>query len=185
MFPENTMSFKIKGMDIISQPEFIKFPFAILRKDDIISVHIEVVDGGDVSTYSIIVTTKQKQNEEFCVANYDTEEEAVAVLYDVWLNLNPPLAFSATVDAPDDVVRELKGETKTKEEDEPATFDFLTAVKKLFEGKNVRVCSWAELEHLYYDFDNKCVYDELGRDYSKCITSWVDDVWEEYKDEVV
>lgn len=180
MFPENTMSFEIKGMDIISQPEFIKFPFAILRKDDIISVHIEVVDGGDVSTYSIIVTTKQKQNEEFCVANYDTEEEAVAVLYDVWLNLNPPLAFSATVDAPDDVVRELKSETKTKEEDEPATFDFLTAVKKLLEGKKVRVVDWAKSEYLYYDSGLKQVFDEVDYD-NYCIWTWVDSVWEEYK----
>ena len=184
MFPENTMSFEIKGMDIISQPEFIKFPFAILRKDDIISVHIKVVDGGDVSTYPIIVTTKQKQNEEFCVANYDTEEEAVAVLYDVWLNLNPPLAFSATVDAPDDVVRELKGETKTKEEDEPATFDFLTAVKKLFEGKKVRVVGWTKHEYLYYDSGHNQVYDETDQNF-RCIWSWVDDVWEEYKGEVI
>lgn len=185
MFPENTSNFEIKGLDIITPPEFIKFPLAILRKNDIISAHIEEIDGGDTSTYTIIVTTNQKQNEDFCVAYYDTEEEAKDILDEMWQSLNPPLAYSAMIDAPDDVVRELKGETKTEKEDEPATFDFLTAVKKLFEGKNVRVCSWAELEHLYYDFDNKCVYDELGRDYSKCITSWVDDVWEEYKDEVV
>lgn len=180
MFPENTSNFEIKGLDIITPPEFIKFPLAILRKNDIISAHIKVVDGGDTSTYTIIVTTNQRQNEEFCVAYYDTEEEAKDILDEMWQSLNPPLAFSATVDAPDDVVRELKGETKTKKEDEPATFDFLTAVKKLLEGKKVRVVDWAKSEYLYYDSGLKQVFDEV--DYGNyCIWTWVDSVWEEYK----
>lgn len=184
MFPENTSNFEIKGLDIITPPEFIKFPLAILRKNDIISVHIEVVDGGDASTYNIIVTTKQKQNEEVCVAYYDTEEEAIAALDGVWLDLNPPLAYSATIDAPDDVVRELKGETKTKKEDEPATFDFLTAVKKLLEGKKVRVVGWTKHEYLYYDSGHNQVHDEADQNF-RCIWSWVDDIWEEYKEGVV
>ena len=184
MFPENTSNFEIKGLDIITPPEFIKLPLAILRKNDIISVYIKVVDGGDMSTYNIIVTTKQKQNGEFCVACYDTEDEAKAALDEVWQNLNPPFAFSATIDAPDDVVRELKGETKTKKEAESATFDFPTAVKKLLEGKKVRVVSWDKSEYLYYDSDLKQVYDEVDYDYN-CIWSWADDVWEEYKGGVV
>ena len=142
------------------------------------------VEIGDMSTYNIIVTTKQKQNGEFCVACYDTEDEAKAALDEVWQNLNPPFAFSATIDAPDDVVRELKGETKTKKEAESATFDFPTAVKKLLEGKKVRVVSWDKSEYLYYDSDLKQVYDEVDYDYN-CIWSWADDVWEEYKGGVV
>lgn len=184
MFPKNTSNFEIKGLDIITPPEFIKLPLAILRKNDIISVHIEVVDGGDASTYTIIVTTKQRQNEEFCVAYCDTEEEAKVILDEMWQNLNPPLAFSATIDAPDDVVRELKGETKTEKEAESATFDFPTAVKKLLEGKKVRVVGWAKPEYLYYDSGLKQVYDEVDYDYN-CIWSWADDVWEEYKGGVV
>lgn len=184
MFPKNTTDFEIRGLDIITPPEFIKFPLAILRKNDIISVHIEVVDGGDTSTYTIIVTTKQKQNEEFCVAYYDTEEEAKDILDEMWQSLNPPLAFSATIDAPDDVVRELKGETKTEKEAESATFDFPIAVKKLLEGKEVRVVSWPKYEYIYYDHGTKCIYDESGFDF-KGMLFWTDDAWEEYKDEVV
>lgn len=188
MFPENTSNFEIKGLDIITPPEFIRFPLAILRKNDIISAHIKEIDGGDTSTYTIIVTTNQKQNGEFCVANYDSEEEAKATLDEAWQSLNPPLAYSATIDAPDDVIRELKGETKseakTEKEDEPTTFDFLTAVKKLLEGKKVRVVGWAKSEYLYYDSDLKQVYDEAGYDYNGMF-SYVDNVWEEYKDGVV
>lgn len=184
MFPENTSNFEIKGLDIITPPEFIKFPLVILRRNDVISAHIEGIDGGDTFTYTIIVTTKQKQNEGFCAAYCDTEEEAKAALDEMWQSLNPPLAYSATIDAPADVVRELKGETKTEKEAESATFDFLTAVKKLLEGKKVRVVGWAKSEYLYYDSGLKQVYDEVDYDYN-CIWSWADDVWEEYKDGVV
>ena len=184
MFPENTSNFEIKSLDTITPPEFIKFPLAILRKNDIISAHIEEIDSGDTSTYTIIVTTKQKQNEEFCVAYYDTEEEAKDILDEMWQSLNPPLAFSATIDAPDDVVRELKGETKAEKEAESATFDFPTAVKKLLEGKKVRVVGWAKPEYLYYDSDLKQIYDEVDYDYNG-LWSWVDNVWEEYKGEVI
>ena len=184
MFPENTSNFEIKGLDIITPPEFIKFPLVILRRNDIISAHIEGIDGGDTFTYTIIVTTKQKQNEGFCAAYYDTEEEAKAALDEMWQSLNPPLAYSATIDAPDDVVRELKGETKIKKEDEPTTFDFPTAVKKLLEGKKVRVVGWTKHEYLYYDSGHNQVYDETDQNF-RCIWSWVDDVWEEYKGEVI
>lgn len=181
MFPENTSNFEIKGLDTIVPTEFIKFPLVILRKNDIISAHIE---GIDTFTYTIIVTTKQKQNEGFCAAYCDTEEEAKAMLDEMWQNLNPPLAFSATIDAPEVVVRELKGETKTEKEAESATFDFLTAVKKLLEGKKVRVVGWAKFEYLCYDPCTKRIYDEVDQDF-RGIWSWVDDVWEEYKEGVV
>lgn len=125
MFPENTYNFEIKSLDTITPPEFIKFPLAILRKNDIISVRLESCYSCDGMMYTIKVNTKQNPDVEFCVANYDTEEEAIATLDEIWQNLNPPLAFSATIDAPDDVVRELKGETKTEKEAESATFDFL------------------------------------------------------------
>lgn len=184
MFPENTSNFEIKGLDIITPPEFIKFPLAILRKDDIISVRSKSCYSCDGMVYTIQVNTKENPDAEFCVANYDTEEEAIAALDEVWQNLNPPLAFSATIDAPDDVVRELKGEVKSEKEAESATFDFLTAVKKLLEGKKVRVVGWAKSEYLYYDSGTKQVYDEVDYDYKR-IWSWADDVWEEYKGGVV
>lgn len=183
MFPESTSNFEIKGLDIITPPEFIKFPRAILRRGDIISVRIEHSYNG-AGIYYVIVNTKQKPNEDFYVSHYDSEDEAIAALDEAWQNLNPPLAYSATIDAPDDVVRELKGETKTEKEAESATFDYLTAVKELLEGKKVRVCSWPKQEYLYYDPDTKGIYDEEGFDY-RVMSSWVDDVWEEYKDEVV
>jgi hypothetical protein len=181
VFPENTSNFEIKGLDTIVPTEFIKFPLVILRKNDIISAHIEGIDGGDTFTYTIIVTTKQKQNEGFCAAYCDTEEEAKAMLDEMWQNLNPPLAFSATVKAMDDVVNVVKGDSKIESEYYPDTFDFLIALKKLFEGKKVRVCSWSEHEYIYYDPDTKCIYDEVGFDF-KGMLSWADDVWEEYKD---
>lgn len=184
MFSENTSNFEVKSLDIITPPKFIKFPLAILRKDDIISMRLESCYSCDGMVYTIKVNTKQNPDAEFCVANYDTEEEAIATLDEAWQNLNPPLEFSATVNATDDVINAIRGGSKIEDEYYPDTFDFLIAVKKLFEGKKVRVCSWAEGEYLYYDPGTKRIYDEKDFDY-KAMLSWADDVWEEYKGEVV